>query len=113
MRSNVNRKGIQQLAYEPQMHRAMGELGQAVATIIRATAPINSGHYKANIEVRTMSFKWARTRVYARDFKAYWIEYGAGPSPVRGGRPYPAHHTMQNAVIAAGLRWDDRYAGSG
>lgn len=111
MRHTVNKRGIKQLSYEPDMHMAMQQVAQAVASIVRATAPAHSGHYKASVSTQRMGFKWARSRVYVRDFKAYWIEYGAGPSPVRGGRPFPAHHTMRNAVISAGLRFDDRYRG--
>lgn len=113
MRSNINQQGIRKLQMEPLMHAAMTASAEAVADVARATAPVHSGHYKSSIEARHMGYRYARARVYSRDFKAYWMEYGAGPSPVRGGHRFRARHVLRDATVAVGLRWDDRYAGEG
>lgn len=113
MRHTINRRGIQQVQMEPYMHAAMHAYARVAANYARSRAPVSSGFYKASIDVRQMGFRWARARFYARDFKAGWIERGAGPSPVRGGHAFRARHTLAEAAIAAGMRFDDRYAGEG
>jgi hypothetical protein len=113
MRHTINRRGIQRLQMEPKMHAAVTAYAEAVADTVRASAPANTGFFKASIEARHMAYRYARARVYSHDFKAYWIEYGAGPSPVRGNHPFRARHVFRDAVIACGLRWDDKYAGEG
>lgn len=113
MRSNVNRKGVQMLAYKPEMHVAVTAWANIAADIAKAKAPKSSGHYAASIQARHMGYRYARARIYSRDFKAYWIEFGAGPSPVRHGRPFRARHVLSEAAIAAGLKFDPVVGGYG
>ncbi|MEV8373010.1 hypothetical protein AB0P21_09750 [Kribbella sp. NPDC056861] len=105
MKFSVDHKGIAAMKREPFMHVAMQAAAETVAETIPALAPHRSGHYDASIDVRHMGFADARVRIYIRDFKWNWIEYGAGPSPVRGGRPFPARAPIRNAVITCGLRF--------
>ncbi len=107
MRHRITKKGIQQLNYEPQMHAAMQRTAAQVAATARSMAPKRTGTYAASIESRLMGYRWARARVYARDFKAHWMEHGAGASPVRGGRSFPAHNVLEQATKANGLRWEE------
>jgi hypothetical protein len=109
--TGVNQQNIRRLAQLPSIHAHLAVAGEEIAMAARARAPHRTGHYAASIQSRPLNTRAARTRVYARDFKWVWIEYGAGPSPVRKGRPFPAKHPMEFAVRAVGLRWDDRYAG--
>lgn len=105
MRFSVDRKGIALMKREPFMHVAITASAEVVAETIPAMAPRRSGHYDASIDVRHMGFADARARIYVRDFKWNWIEFGAGPSPVRGGRPFPARGPMRKAAVACGLRF--------
>lgn len=111
MRSNVNRKGIALLQYEGQMHAAMTAYAEIAADTARSIAPKATGHFAASIEARHMGFKYARGRLYAHDFKAFWIEHGAGPSPVRGYRPFRARHVLEEAVRLTGMRFEQAYRG--
>ena len=107
----LDHKGIASLKREAQMHAFIGAVGAIVSDSAKAQAPRRKGFYEGSIEARMMGFADARCRVYARDFKANWIEDGAGPSPMRGGRPFRARHPLRNAAIATGLRFSDRSAG--
>lgn len=109
--TGINRANIQRLAQLPTVHAHVAVAAEEIATAARAASPKRSGHFANSIEARPMGYRFARARVYARDFKWLWIEYGAGPSPVRGGRPFRAIHPLEKGVRATGLRWDDRYAG--
>lgn len=104
-RFSLDRKGIRALARTPEMHAFMGATAQIVADAAAGLPPRRTGRYDAEIEGKAMGFASAKSRVYARDFKSHWIEYGAGPSPVRGGRPFRARHPLRNAVLITGLRY--------
>lgn len=74
-----------------------------VASMVRATAyglgPKRTGHYTRSIKV-VIRRKRPGVEVYvvADDFKAHWIEWGAGPSPYRGWRPFRARHVLARSV---------------
>lgn len=103
MKFRVDKKGVLALKREPQMHVFVNAVGNIVGDAVPAFAPRRTGHYDASVEPSHMGFADARCRVYARDFKAWWIEFGAGPSPVRGGRSFPAREPLRNAARALGL----------
>jgi hypothetical protein len=64
-------------------------------------APKRTGHYmRALAVVRRRARGDTSVYVAAKDFKAHWIEWGAGPSPVRRGRPFLARHTLEIATRA-------------
>lgn len=66
------------------------------ATII---APKRTGHYVRGLSVVRRRAR-GDTSVYvaAKDFKSHWIEWGAGPSPVRNHRPFRARHVLEIAT---------------
>jgi hypothetical protein len=103
-------KGIAALKRTPEMHAYIAAVGAMVADASHNFSTRDTGHYDAGIEPRMMGFRDARCRVYAHDFKSHWMEYGAGPSPVRGGRPFLARQPLRKAVLATGLRFSDRRA---
>ncbi|GAB3952548.1 hypothetical protein GCM10029976_090940 [Kribbella albertanoniae] len=105
MRFSVDHKGIAAMKREPFMHVSIQAAAEVVAETIPALAPHRSGHYDASIDAVHMGYADARARVYVRDFKWNWIEFGAGPSPVRGGRTFPARGPMRRACIVCGLRF--------
>lgn len=111
-RFSVDRKGIAILKREPQMHAFIGRVSAQVGATAHAMSPHRSGHYDASIDTFSMAVRSVATgRVVARDFKAWWIEYGAGPSPVRGGRPFAPRAPLRKAVVAHGLRYVDKGRG--
>jgi hypothetical protein len=112
MRFVLDHKGIAMLKREPQMHVYTQAVAEVVGATVPNIGPRRTGHYDASIDVVHMGYSDARVRVYVRDFKAFWIEYGAGPSPVRGGRPFVARAPLRTAVVINGLRFDDRYRGN-
>jgi hypothetical protein len=109
----LDHKGIARLKHQRGVHAYVGAAAHVVADAVPNFSTRRTGRYEAAVDDRMMGFRDARARVYARDFKAHWMEYGAGPSPVRGGRPFRARHPLRNAVRSTGMRFDERHAGNG
>lgn len=110
-RFRVNKKGIAELKALPGVRAYTTAVADVGANVARAVSPIDTGQYRRSIGARQTGRKYARARVFARDFKAWWIEYGAGPSPVRGGRPFAARHTLATGIKATGVRYRDLRGG--
>lgn len=108
VRFSPDRLGIGLLKYQPEMHAFMAAIAMAAQGTAVAIAPRSSGHYNASIRSDSLRFADAMARVSASDFKAWWIEYGAGPSPVRHGRRFRERRTLRNATEAYGLTVYDR-----
>src|SRR5262245_45849910 len=107
MRFKVDHKGIAALKREPQMHVYVNATAMVVADAVQAFAPTRKGFYRAGVEEAPTTAINASARVYARDFKAWWIEFGAKPNKVRP-RPFRGKHPMRHAVLAVGLRYVPR-----
>jgi hypothetical protein len=112
MKFRLDHKGIASIKRESSTHVYVQAVAEVVGATVPTMAPHRSGRYEASIDVVHMGYADARVRVYARDFKANWIEYGAGPSPVRGGHPFIARSPLRRAVLACGLRLSERGKGN-
>jgi hypothetical protein len=102
MRASIDSRAVRDLAREPGTGQAVAAAAAQVAAAARTLAPVRTGAYQRSIAVLRRS---GYAYVTARDFKAGWIERGAGPSPVRGGRPFPARRVLERAVTGRGLRF--------
>lgn len=111
MRFRLDHAGIKQVAAMPVVRDYTDAAANAAAEIARSTAPVATGAYQRSIKAKRTGRRYAKARLSARDFKAWWIEYGAGPSPVRGGRTFPARHVLARSARAVGLRVHDRRGG--
>lgn len=94
IRIDIDKRAVANLKNLPDVKEGQHTVALVIARLARLSAPRRQGHYVNGIEALAAS-------VVARDFKSHWIEFGAGPSPVRGGKPFPAHHTMQRAAEAS------------
>lgn len=83
------------------------EMKAIAARVIRQTKVFagkqRTGHYKAGLKVERVNYPSPHLTVAATDFKSHWLEWGAGPSPYRGGRPFLARHPLERAMRASGL----------
>lgn len=104
MKARLDPAGIRALARDPQLRRQAIAAAAEAARLARASAPRRTGHYAASIRAVPGTRPGDPPAfLTATDFKALWIERGAGPSPVRRGRPFPARHVLARAARAAGL----------
>lgn len=103
MKAQVDEEAVQRLLNQPTMERHFIKIGEQIRLFAVAMAPKRTLHYVRSIGVE-LRRKPLRVYVTAKDFKAHWIEWGAGPSPYRGWRPFIARHTLERATNAVGLR---------
>lgn len=89
----------------PGAHAYTKAVTEQLADTATQLAPARTTHYRSSISGRGMGYRHAIGRLQATDFKAHWIEFGAGPSPWRGGRPFIARMPMRRAVLVNGLRY--------
>lgn len=71
-------------------------IAEAIAAAARASAPEESGAYRAGIIVQETKHG---ARVVATDFKSAWIEFGDPPAN------QPARFILRNAVVSLGLKF--------
>lgn len=62
----------------PEVRKVIGQVGERVAARARATAPVDTGAYKASITVVQDTTDRAAARVVARDKKAILVEMKTG-----------------------------------
>ncbi|MEH6373626.1 HK97 gp10 family phage protein [Streptomyces sp. KLMMK] len=93
----INRAGLRQLLNSSMITSALVSHAEEIKAVAEATAPVDSGTYKASFEV------WARRRMGVRKDRtgavvlntarhARFVEYG--------GDGAPAHHTLLRAATS-------------
>lgn len=103
----LDERGIQQLDREPGLLKHLMEQGrvmQIFATQFGAADATRTGHYIRALRYYPKRRPGLVVYVVANDFKSHWIEWGAGPSPRRGGESFPARNILWRAARATGLR---------
>jgi hypothetical protein len=104
MRVDIDHSGIEQMSRDRGIATYLVGRGRTVQLIAKAIAPKRTLHYMSSIKVILQRRPSTVVFVAASDFKAHWIEWGAGPSPYRGWRPFHARRVLWRATVGAGLR---------
>lgn len=106
----IDRNGVRQLASTVEMRKFLygrAKTAAEYARYIAASEAIDTGDYAASIDgTAGIEDGEALGRVFAKDFKAGWIEFGTGA-------PYPtrAFAILRRAVEAAGMKVSGRERG--
>lgn len=103
MRVDIDQGAISRLRDDRDVQWHFRRVGIHVMRNAKTIAPKRLGYYVESIGVR-LQRRPLVVYVYAADFKAHWIEWGAGPSPYRDGKPFRPRHTLQRALEMSGLR---------
>lgn len=99
----IDNRGVKQLASTVAMRKALygrAKTAAEVARYLAAAEAIDTGAYANSIDgTAGIEDGEALGRLFARDFKANWIEFGTG-------EPYPtaAHAILRRALEAIGAR---------
>lgn len=91
----VDEAALQSLLTAPGVKQDMRARGRRVVRAAKATAPVDTGEYRDSIHLEDGKEDGEVLVVASADHSIY-VEYG---TRVRG---HPAHHTLTNALDAAG-----------
>jgi hypothetical protein len=100
MRYELDSRAINALPRtQPGIRKHMFAVARQVQRTAIALAPKRTGHYVRGLKVVASRGADPVVRVVSTDFKGAWIEWGAGPSPRRGGRSFVARHPDRKSVV--------------
>lgn len=97
----IDERGIRKLIRAPELYDDMLRYAAMAEMVARASGPkgrsATSRHsYTGRMFARKMTNAWASAAFGTDDYKGWWVEFGT-----RNNR---AHHTLQNAARAVGMR---------
>lgn len=98
-RVRLSYSGIGKMIRSPEMEREMRRRADKVAARARATAPVDSGEYKASFVVTS------GRRGGSKKDRAFGRVTNTAPHAIHvetGTSRTPAHHTLRRALAAAG-----------
>ena len=103
MRVDIDQRGIRKLVRAPELYDQMLLHAQRAEMVARSLGPKGrTSRYTGKMFARKMTNAWASAAYGTDDFKGWWMEWGTKtPS---GGVRTPAHHVLQKAGRAVGMR---------
>ena len=73
---DTHEPAIKRLRFEPEVTQRVHDLARLTGQVASDISPVRTGHYLRSYFVRRVGGADPHSVVGARDFKAWWIEYG-------------------------------------